>query len=239
MDERELRKWIARVKAGTLSRRQFTGLVAGLGLTAPVAGQLLAAAGVPREASAQAKPAFSPTRRGGGGDVKVLWWQGPTILNPHLSIGVKDGDGSRIFYEPLISFDPEGNFVPVLAAEVPSVQNGGVAKDGLAVTWKIKKNVQWHDGKPLTADDFVFTWEYAADPATTAVSAGTYQDIARIDRLDAHTFKIVYKAPNPAWFQTFGGTLCVIPKHVFEPFKGAKSREAPANLKPVGTGPAP
>jgi peptide/nickel transport system substrate-binding protein len=49
--------------------------------------------------------------------------------------------------------------------------------------------------------------------------------------------KIVYKAPNPAWFQTFGGTLCVIPKHVFEPFKGAKSREAPANLKPVGTGP--
>ncbi len=62
---------------------------------------------------------------------------------------------------------------------------------------------------------------------------------ARIEKLDAHTFKIVYKSPNPAWFQTFGGTACVIPKHVFEPFKGAKSREAPANLKPVGTGPVP
>ncbi len=236
MDERELREWIARARAGTLSRREFTRMLAGLGLTAPMAAQVLAAAGVPREAAAQAK-AFTPARRGGGGELKVLWWQGPTILNPHLSIGVKDGDGSRIFYEPLISFDPEGNYIPVLAAEVPTLQNGGIARDGLSVTWKIKRNVQWHDGKPLTADDFVFTWEYASDPATTAITAGTYKDVARIDKLDAHTFKIVYKAPNPAWFQTFGGTLCVIPKHVFEPFKGAKSREAPANLKPVGTGP--
>ncbi len=237
MDERELRGWIARVKDGTLSRREFGRMLAGLGLAAPMAAQVLAAAGIPRRASAQAKPAFTPSRRGGGGDVKVLWWQGPTILNPHLSIGVKDGDGSRIFYEPLISFDPEGNYVPVLAAEVPTLQNGGVARDGLSVTWKLKRNVQWHDGKPLTADDFIFTWEYAADPATTAVSVGNYKDVTRIEKLDAHTIKIVYKAPNPAWFQTFGGTLCVIPKHVFEPFKGAKAREAPANLKPVGTGP--
>jgi peptide/nickel transport system substrate-binding protein len=236
MNERELREWIARVKAGALSRREFTWMLAGLGLAAPMAAQMLAAAGVPRRAAAQVK-AFTPARRGGGGELKVLWWQGPTILNPHLSIGVKDGDGSRIFYEPLISFDPEGNYIPVLAAEVPTLQNGGIARDGLSVTWKIKRNVQWHDGKPLTADDFVFTWEYSADPATTAITAGTYKDVARIDKLDAHTFKIVYKAPNPAWFQTFGGTLCVIPKHVFEPFKGAKAREAPANLKPVGTGP--
>ena len=237
MDERELRGWIARVKDGTLSRREFSRMLTGLGLAAPMTAQVLAAAGIPRRASAQAKPAFTPSRRGGGGDVKVLWWQGPTILNPHLSIGVKDGDGSRIFYEPLISFDPEGNYVPVLAAEVPTLQNGGVARDGLSVTWKLKRNVQWHDGKPLTADDFIFTWEYAADPATTAVSVGNYKDVTRIEKLDAHTIKIVYKAPNPAWFQTFGGTLCVIPKHVFEPFKGAKAREAPANLKPVGTGP--
>jgi peptide/nickel transport system substrate-binding protein len=235
MEERELRHWIVRVKDGSISRRRFTRLMVGAGLAAPLAAQALAAAGIPRRAAAQAK--FMPARRGGGGDLKVLWWQGPTILNPHLSIGVKDGDGSRIFYEPLISFDPEGNYIPVLAAEVPTLQNGGIARDGLSVTWKIKRNVQWHDGKPLTADDFVFTWEYAADPATTAISAGTYKDVARIEKLDAHTLKIVYKAPNPAWFQTFGGTLCVIPKHVFEPFKGAKSREAPANLKPVGTGP--
>jgi peptide/nickel transport system substrate-binding protein len=235
MDERELREWIAEVKDGRLSRRDFGRMLAGLGLTAPMTAQLLAAAGIPRRAVAQAR--FAPARRGGGGELKVLWWQGPTILNPHLSIGVKDGDGSRIFYEPLISFDPEGNYIPMLAAEVPTLQNGGLARDGLSVTWKIRRNVQWHDGKPLTADDFVFTWEYAADPATTAISQGTYKDVARIDKLDAHTIKIVYKVPYPAWFQTFGGTACVLPKHIFEPFKGAKAREAPANLKPVGTGP--
>ena len=237
MHEGSLRHWIARVGDDRVSRRRFVRMAVGAGLTAPLAARLLDVAGVPRPAGAQTRPAFTPTRRGGGGELKVLWWQGPTILNPHLSIGVKDVDGARIFYEPLVSFDPEGNFVPVLAAEVPSLQNGGVARDGLSVTWKLKRNVQWHDGKPLTADDFVFTWEYAADPATSAITAGTYKDVARIEKLDAHTLKIVYKAPNPAWFQTFGGTLCVIPKHVFEPFKGAKSREAPANLRPVGTGP--
>jgi peptide/nickel transport system substrate-binding protein len=235
MDERELRDPIARVAGGSLSRREFTRGLLALGIGGPLAAEMLRSAGV---AQAQPKPAgFVPARRGAGGELRTLWWQGPTILNPHLAIGVKDGDGSRIFYEPLVSFDPDGNLVPILAAEVPSFQNGQIARDGLSVTWRLKRNVAWHDGKPFTADDLVFTWEYAADPATSAISAGTYKDVARIDKLDAHTVKIVYKAPNPAWFQTFGGTLCILPKHVFEPFKGAKSREAPANLKPVGTGP--
>jgi peptide/nickel transport system substrate-binding protein len=234
IDARELRGLIREVATGRLTRRQFARALLGLGVTGPIAASLLLSAG---KARAQTKPAFTPTRRGGGGELKTLWWQGPTILNPHLAIGVKDGDGSRIFYEPLVSFDPEGNLVPVLAAEVPTLANGAVARDGLSVTWRLKKNVAWHDGKPFTADDLVFTWEYAADPATNAITAGTYKDVARIEKLDPHTAKIVYKAPNPGWFQTFGGTLCVLPRHVFEPFKGARSREAPANLKPVGTGP--
>jgi len=232
MDERVLREWLERVRRGSLGRREFTrGLVA-LGLTPPLIAEMLRSHGI---AQAQTKRGtFTPTRRGGGGELKMLWWQAPTILNPHLAIGVKDGDGSRLFYEPLVSFDPDGNMVPNLAAEVPTVQNGGVTRDGLSVTVRLKKGVQWHDGKPFTADDIVFTWEYAADPATLAVSAGSYRDIARVDKLDPHTVKIVYKAPTPFWANAFRG---VIPKHVFEPFKGGKSREAPANLKPVGTGP--
>ena len=173
MDERELREWITQVKDGALSRREFTRMLAGLGWRRRWPRRSSPRPGFP--AGRPPRPSSRPPAAGGGGELKVLWWQGPTILNPHLSIGVKDGDGSRIFYEPLISFDPEGNFVPVLAAEVPTLQNGGVARDGLSVTWKIKRNVQWHDGKPLTADDFVFTWEYAADPATTAISAGHLQ----------------------------------------------------------------
>jgi peptide/nickel transport system substrate-binding protein len=235
MDERELRRWIQRVKDGSVSRRQFTRMMVGLGLTAPLAAQMLTHSGVAR---AQSKPVFSPTKRGGGGPIKTLWWQAPVILNPHLSPGTKDSDASRIFHEPLCSFDPDGNLLPVLAAEVPTLQNGGISKDGLSVTWKLKKNVTWHDGKPFTADDVVATWEWVADPASTAVTSGAYKDIVRIDKPDSHTAKITFSRPAPFPFEPFcGPNGQVLAKHVFEPFKGAKSREAPANLKPVGTGP--
>jgi len=235
MEERELRHWIQRVKDGSLTRRQFTRMMIGAGLTAPMAAQMLASAGV---AQAQTKGAYAPTKRGGGGSVRVLWWQAPTLLNPHFANGTKDQDGSRIFYEPLASYDPDGNLVPILAAETPSLQNGAVAKDGTSVTWKLKRNVQWHDGKPFTADDVVFNWEYAADPATAAVTSGQYTDIKQIDKIDSHTVKITFKNATPFWSSAFcGPTGQIIPKHLFEAFKGAKSREAPANLKPVGTGP--
>jgi peptide/nickel transport system substrate-binding protein len=235
MEERDLRGLIGEVKAGTLSRRRFVQTMIGLGLTAPMAAQMLAAAGV---AQAQPKQTFTPTKRGGGGQLKTLWWQAPTLLNPHFANGTKDQDASRIFYEPLGAYDPDGNIVPVLAAEVPSLQNGLVAKDGLSVTWRLKKNVAWHDGKPFTADDVVFNWEYVMDPATAAVTVGQYRDIARIDKVDSHTVKIVFKSPYPFWSAPFcGPTGMIIPKHLFQAFKGDKSREAPTNLKPVGTGP--
>jgi len=233
MDERELRQMIEQVRTGTLSRRAFTQMMIALGLTAPLAAQMLTAGGV----HAQPKATYAPTKRGGGGPLKVLWWQSPTLLNPHFAVGTKDQDGSRIFYEPLAAFDPDGNLAPILAAEVPSLQNGAVAKDGRSVTWKLKKNVTWHDGKPFTADDIVFNWEYAADPATSATTISSYKDITRIDKLDSHTVKITFKNPTPFWSDAFCGYRgMIIPKHVFEAFRGAKSREAPANLKPVGTG---
>jgi peptide/nickel transport system substrate-binding protein len=200
-----------------------------------MAAQMLAASGI---AQAQPKvPGFVPTRRGGGGQLRVLWWQAPTLLNPHFATGTKDQDASRVFYEALAGYDPDGNIVPALAAEVPSVDNGGLAKDGTWVIWKLKRGVQWHDGKPFTADDVVFNWEYVADPATAAVTSGSYREIARIDKLDTHTVKLVFTKPQPFWADAFCGPRgMLIPKHVFEPFRGAKSREAPANIKPVGTG---
>jgi len=234
VDEESLRRAIAEVRAGRLSRRRFLHAMAALGLAAPLAAQLIG----PAPLRAQAPPAFSPTRRGGGGPLRLLYWQAPTILNPHLAVGVKDVTGSRIFYEPLADFDAEGQLVPVLAAEVPSVQNGGVSRDGTAVTWTLKKGVSWHDGTPLTAADLVFTWEYAADPATAATTLGIYRDLERVEMLGEHSVKVVFKQPNPFWAEPFCGSGgSVIPRHVFGPYRGARSREAPVNLKPVGTGP--
>jgi peptide/nickel transport system substrate-binding protein len=234
MEERELRELITQVKAGRLGRRDFVQMMVGLGLTAPLAAQMLASAGV---AQAQTKLMYKPTKRGGGGPLKTLWWQGATLLNPHFAVGTKDQDGARIFYEPLASWDPDGNLVANLAAEIPSVQNGGVAKDGRSVTWKVKKGVQWHDGKPFTADDVVFNWEYASDPATAAVTIGSYKDM-KVQKIDSHTVKINFEKPTPFWADAFVGVRgMIIPKHLYDGFRGAKSREAPANLKPVGTGP--
>src|SRR5712692_5840019 len=97
MDEQALRELIGEVRRGRLSRRQFVQAMIGLGLSAPIAGHLLAAAGL-----AQTRPAApAPARRGGGGPLRLLYWAAPPILTPHLSVGVKDFAGARIFYEPL------------------------------------------------------------------------------------------------------------------------------------------
>ncbi|MDP2639404.1 MAG: peptide ABC transporter substrate-binding protein [Betaproteobacteria bacterium] len=234
MNERQLRSMINEVKTGKVSRRDFIRTMAGFGLAAPFASQLLGWSGV---AQAQTKSGYKPTKRGGGGALKVLWWQGATLLNPHFAVGTKDQEGSRIFYEPLAAWDADGDLVPILAAEIPSTQNGGLAADGKSVTWKLKKNVQWHDGKPFTADDVVFTWEYASDPASATVSIGSYKDV-RVEKLDSHTVRVHLPKPTPFWADAFVSTRgMIIPKHLFEAYKGGKSRDAPTNLKPVGTGP--
>jgi len=234
MDERALRGLIAKVKVGKLSRRAFVHNMVALGLTAPMASQMLDYCGV---AQAQTKFAYKPTKRGGGGPLKVLWWQGATLLNPHFAVGTKDQDGSRIFYEPLAGWDPDGELFPVLVAEVPSRANGGLAADGMSVTWKLKRDVKWHDGKPFTADDVVFNWEYASDPATAAVTIGTYKDV-KVEKVDDFTVTVRFAKPTPFWADAFVGARgMIIPKHLFAEYRGAKSRDAPANLKPVGTGP--
>src|ERR1700761_1961875 len=150
MKERDIRELIDGVKKGAVSRRDFTRKLVAAGLTAPIANQVLMHAGV---AMAQSTPNYKPTKAGGGGPLKVLWWQGPTLLNPHFANGTKDQDGSRIFYEPLAGWDADGNLRALLASEIPSREDGSIAADGTSVTWKLKKGVKRHDRKTFTADD--------------------------------------------------------------------------------------
>jgi peptide/nickel transport system substrate-binding protein len=221
MGERELRELIVEVKAGRLSRRAFVRRMVGLGLTVPFVSQLLAHAGL---AQSPASVDYKPIRAGGGGALRTLFWQAPTLLNPHFAVGAKDAEGASIFYEPLAAWDPDGNLVAVLAAEVPDIENGGVAADGMSVMWKLKRGVQWHDGEPFTADDVVFNWEYASDPATAATTIGSYQNV-EVEKIDTFAVRVRFNKPTPFWAGRANGLI--IPKHVFEPFKGANSREAP------------
>jgi peptide/nickel transport system substrate-binding protein len=234
MKEPELRDLIANVKAGRLSRRAFVQRMIAVGLTAPIAGMMLSQSGV---AMAETAISYKPTKAGGGGALKLLYWQAATLLNPHFAIGTKDQEGSRIFYEPLAGWDSEGNLVPVLAAEIPSKENGGLTEDGLSVIWKLKQGVKWHDGAPFTADDVVFNWEYARTPETAAVSIASYKDV-KVEKVDDFTVRVAFAKPTPFWADAFVGSYgMIIPKHLFADYIGGKSRDAPANLKPVGTGP--
>ena len=238
MDELELRKLIKAVEKGKVSRRSFIQTMIGLGLTGPMAGQMLMHAGVAQAQTPSVFSLYKPTKRGGGGPLRMLWWQAPTLLNPHFATGTKDQDAARLFYEPLAEWDADANLVPILAAEIPTVQNGGLAKDGKSVVWKLKKDVKWHDGQPFTADDLIFNWKYSIDPATAAISIGSYLEIQQIDKIDTHTIRIVFKKPKPFWADPFVSNFgMIIPKHLFEPYIGGKSRDAPNNLKPIGTGP--
>lgn len=170
--------------------------------------------------------------------LKLLYWQAPTILNSHLSTGFKDAEASRITLEPLASFDKNGKLIPFLAAEIPTVENGGVARDGKSVTWKLKQGIKWSDGKPFTADDIAFTYKYITNPKVGATTAGIYGNIKNVEILGKHAVRINFKEVTPAWFLVFVGSEGIIlPRHVYEKYQGEKAREAPANLKPVGTGP--
>ena len=170
--------------------------------------------------------------------LKLLYWQAPTILNPHLSTGFKDAEASRITLEPLATFDNNNQLIPFLAAEIPTVENGGIAEDGKSVTWKLKQDIKWSDGTPFTAADVVFTYEYVANPQVAAVSKGNYDVVASVEAIDDYTVKVNFRDVNPAWYLIFVGAQgMILPKHIYQSYNGENAREAPANLKPVGTGP--
>jgi peptide/nickel transport system substrate-binding protein len=170
--------------------------------------------------------------------LKLLSWQAPTILNPHLSTGFKDSEASRITLEPLASFNKSGELVLFLADEIPTFENGGLAADGKSVIWKLKQNVKWSDGTPFTADDVVFTYEFITNPQVGSTTAGSYETIEKVEALDSHTVKISFKQVNPAWFLVFVGTEgMILPKHIYQEYNNENARSAPANLIPIGTGP--
>jgi peptide/nickel transport system substrate-binding protein len=159
----------------------------------------------------------------------------PATLNPHLASGFQDFEAARIVYEPLASYDANGQLIPILAAEIPTVENQGIAADGRSVIWKLRQNVVWSDGQPFTAADVVFTYEFIRQPQVAAVTAQYYETLAAVEALDDHRVKLTFKEPTPAWQLPFTGQNgMILPKHGFTAAPGS-NRWQSANL--VGTGP--
>ncbi|WP_017296109.1 peptide ABC transporter substrate-binding protein [Geminocystis herdmanii] len=169
--------------------------------------------------------------------LKMIYWQAPTILNPHLSTGFKDAEASRITLEPLATFNPDSELIPVLASEIPTVENGGIAKDGKSIEWKLRQDVKWSDGQPFTAKDVVFTYEFITNPKVGSVNAKEYLNVEKVEALDDYTVKVTFKEVNPAWFSVFVGSAgMILPSHLYSEYNGENARSAPYNLIPIGTG---
>ena len=205
------------------------------GAPAPAAPTTAPAAGATSKPAAAAAPAGA---RGSGGALRILMWQGPTILNPHLSQGTKDSIAGRFCCEPLMTVSGDGKFTPVLAAEVPSKDNGGLSADGKTATYKLKPGIKWADGEPFTADDIVFTHQYVTNTQTAATTLGLYVDLDKVEAVDPTTVRLTFKQPTGGWYVPFvGAGGQILPKHTLQQYVGTASREAPFNLKSFGTGP--
>ncbi|MCE7981612.1 MAG: peptide ABC transporter substrate-binding protein [Caldilinea sp. CFX5] len=219
--------------ARQLRRLQLFGLLAILAM-------LVAACPAPAAPGGAAAPAAPAAPSRTGKDLKILYWQAPTILNPHQSSGTKDFDAATVILEPLARWSEKDELVPYLAAEIPTVENGGVAADGTSVTWKLKEGLKWSDGTDVTADDVVFTWQYCADEATACTTNANFTPIANVEAVDATTVKVTWAEPNPNPYVSFVGQQgMILQKAQFGNCIGANAINdadcQAANLAPIGT----
>ncbi|MFW8637198.1 peptide ABC transporter substrate-binding protein [Cribrihabitans pelagius] len=177
--------------------------------------------------------------RGSDGQVNIIYWQAPSIMNPFLSGGTKDVEAASLVIEPLARYDTKGNMVPFLAAEIPTVDNGGVSEDLKSITWKIAPGIKWSDGSDFTAHDVVFTANYCMDPEGGCAQVTKFEGVTGVEAVDDLTVKVTFAEPTPFPYGPFvGGESPIIQKAQFENCMGAKAPECTeANFAPLGTGP--
>ncbi len=236
---------VSRLRNGDISRRQFARAAAALGM-----GPALIAAVTSRVSAQDATPEGEDVfatdgtpfdegtenqERGAGGEVRIIQYQAPTILSPHVSTGYKDYDAARIVIEPLLDYLPDAQLYGVLIDELPTIENGLLAEDGRSVTLRLKEGLLWSDGEPVTAEDIEFTINWVLDPDNSATARGSYEIIESVEVVDELSALVTFSEVNPFWFEPFtsytNGPL--YPKHILE-VEGAHDDFV---TNPVGTGP--
>jgi len=160
-------------------------------------------------------------------------------LNPHLSTSLIGGDLNQLTMAYLVRYDAHNEPAPELATEVPTEANGGIGKDGLTITWHLRRGVKWSDGAPFDADDVVFSTNVVNNPANNEVGRDGWDLIKKIDEPDKFTvvyhLKRRYSGYLPSFFGSAGANPCVLPKHILGDLPNINT--APYNSKPVGIGP--
>ena len=202
MEEDELRPLIEDVRTGMLPRRSFIQRLVGLGLTAPMAALLLMHAGVAQSPAGAGLQADQARRRRRAQDAVVAGRRRCSTRTSPSAPRTRTARASSTSRSP--PGTPTATSCRSSRPRSRASQNGGLLADGKSVTWKLKRGVTWHDGKPFTADDVVFNWEYARDPATAAITIGIYKDI-NVDKVDATPSASRSRKPTPFWADAFVG----------------------------------
>ncbi len=160
-------------------------------------------------------------------------------LNPHLATATSLGNLSELTMAYLVRYDIHNRPVPELATTVPSQANGLVSKDGLRITWHLRRGVRWSDGAPFDADDVVWSTNAVNDPANNEIGRDGWNLITKIDEPDKFTVVYHLRSPYspflPSFFGSAGANPCILPKHLLA--KLPNINNADYNSKPVGIGP--
>jgi peptide/nickel transport system substrate-binding protein len=173
------------------------------------------------------------------GTLRIATSLAPNTFNPFLSTQQVEAFVQGFVFDPLIATDEKGRDVPILAATVPTLENGGVSRDGLTITYRLRRKVRWQDGAPFTSRDVAFSFRAIMNPATAVATRHGYDDIARVDTPDAYTAVFRLKRPFAPAVHTFfahsDAPYYILPAHILERFPDLN--HVAFNEKPVGTGP--
>lgn len=177
--------------------------------------------------------------RGSSGHLNIIYWQAPSTLNPYLSGGTKEVESASLVLESMARFDESGTMVPWLAADIPTVENGGIAEDLTSITWTIAEGVTWSDGTALTPADLIFTWEYCTHPEGGCAQASYFDGVTSVEAIDDSTVRVNFENPTPFPYTAFVGSESpIIQAAQFADCLGARAPECTeANFGPIGTGP--
>src|SRR5579872_1268832 len=163
----------------------------------------------------------------------------PKTLNPILSTQMIEAMAEAFVFDPLVATDPEGHDHPVLASVVPTLENGGISKDGLTITYHLRHNVRWHDNVPFSSRDVRFSISAIMNPNSAVSSRHGYDDIASVATPDAYTVIIHLKEPFAPAVHTFFAhsdtPFMVLPAHLLERYSSLD--RVAFNSHPIGTGP--
>jgi len=124
-------------------------------------------------------------------------------LNPLLNSNTTDVFVDRLMFEPLLSADPKGNPVPMLASVVPTLENRGISRDGLTIAYHLRRGLRWTDGVPLTSRDVKWSWQAIMNPNNNVVSRHGYDIISSIDTPDPYSVVVHLKQKFAPFVDTF------------------------------------